>query len=115
VCLVGRVKEMIFLKGGRISPDALEELFAREIPHAVEFAVTGVPTSQLWDGIAVFLCGPADSPPVVEARQRLAAMTGPFRPHLVRVVDTIPRGPSGKPLRGRLTEALVAPPQRRQS
>jgi acyl-CoA synthetase (AMP-forming)/AMP-acid ligase II len=109
VRLVGRVKEMIFLKGGRISPDALEELLAREIPDAVEFAVAGVPTSQQWDGIAVFLCGHEDSPPVVEARQRLAAMTGPFRPQLVRVVGSIPRGPSGKPLRGRLTEVLAAP------
>jgi acyl-CoA synthetase (AMP-forming)/AMP-acid ligase II len=107
VRLVGRVKEMIFLKGGRISPDALEEYFAKVIPGSIEFAVTGVPTSDIWDAIAVFLCGTEASPQIAEVRARLAAITGPFKPQLVRVVDAIPRGPSGKPLRGRLTQELV--------
>ncbi|KAA2265806.1 acyl--CoA ligase [Solihabitans fulvus] len=107
VRLVGRVKELIFLRGGRLPPEYVEEILFRRIPEEVEFAVAGVPTAGGWDRIAVFLRGSDSSPEIGEAKRRLADMTGPFRPQIVRVVPEIPRAPFGKPLRRVLTQDLV--------
>jgi long-chain acyl-CoA synthetase len=106
VRLVGRAGELIFMRGGRISPDAVEEILSRVVPQGVEYAVVGVPNTGSWDRIAVFLGGDAGSPRLAEARDRLQAMKGPFRPNLVRVVAAIPRGPFGKPLRRQLMQEL---------
>jgi acyl-coenzyme A synthetase/AMP-(fatty) acid ligase len=107
VHLVGRAAELVFLRGGRVSPEAVEEILARRIPRGVDFAVAGVPTLGAWDRIAVFLGGPHDDPQIELARHGLAEMRGPFRPQLVRVVPSIPRGPLGKPLRRQLTDELA--------
>jgi acyl-CoA synthetase (AMP-forming)/AMP-acid ligase II len=106
--LIGRVKELIVLRGGRLRPEAVEEILSRRIPPGVEFAVAALPTPGSWDRIAVFLGGSPDSPDVAAARHGLADMTGPFRPHLVRVVPEIPLAPFGKPLRRLLTQQLLA-------
>lgn len=108
VRLVGRAAELVFLRGGRVSPEAVEEILSRRIPRSVEFAVAGMPTVGSWDRIAVFLSGDTDSAPVSEARRNLERTTGPFRPHLVRVVPRIPRGPLGKPLRRQLLLELAS-------
>jgi long-chain acyl-CoA synthetase len=106
VRLVGRAKELLFLRGGRLPPEMVEEIMARRLPD-VEFAVAGIPNPGGWDRIAAFVQGSADDPVVAEACRRLAAMTGPFRPEIVRVVPEIPRAPFGKPLRRELTADLV--------
>jgi acyl-coenzyme A synthetase/AMP-(fatty) acid ligase len=106
VRLVGRAGELVFLRAGRVSPEAVEEILAKRIPKTIEFTVAGMPTHGTWDRIAVLLSGAQDSPEIDDARRRLTEMTGPFRPHLVRVVPTIPRGPLGKPLRRQLVQAL---------
>jgi long-chain acyl-CoA synthetase len=107
VRLVGRAAELVFLRGGRVSPESVEEILARRIPGSVEFVVAGVPTLGTWDRIAVFVSGDEDSAQVREARHNLTQMTGPFRPHVVRVVSAIPRGPMGKPLRRELLRELA--------
>ncbi len=107
VRLVGRVKELIFLRGGRLRPESVEDILARRVPAGVELAVAGLPTPGGWDRIVVFLAGPADHPEVARAAAALAAMSGPFKPQLVRVVDEIPRGPFGKPQRRLLAEAVL--------
>ena len=103
--LVGRANELVFLRGGRLSPDAIEEMLARRVPGSVEFAVAGVPVPDDFDAIAVFVsrAGTAD---VERARDVLLGLRGPFRPKLVLVVDEIPRGPLGKPLRRELVDGL---------
>ncbi len=106
--LVGRDKEMIVLRGGRIRPEAVEEILSRHVRSDVEFTVVGVAGPNGWDGIAVFLAGEAADPAVADARQRFAGLKGPFRPQVVRVVPEIPRAAFGKPLRRVLAEALAA-------
>jgi acyl-coenzyme A synthetase/AMP-(fatty) acid ligase len=106
VRLVGRAKELLFLRGGRVSPEAIEDILARVIPPRVEFAVLGISSDAAWDQIAVFLAGTPESEEVASARRSLERMRGPFRPHVVRLVDEIPRGPFGKPLRRVLARVL---------
>ncbi len=102
--LVGRGKELIFLRGGRVSPETIEEILAAVLPDSIDFAVVGVRSDDGWDKIAVFLGGDPGSQRIADARGRLAAMKGPFRPDLVRVTSQIPRGPFGKPLRRLLVQ-----------
>jgi acyl-CoA synthetase (AMP-forming)/AMP-acid ligase II len=108
VRLVGRSKEMIVLRGGRVPPEALEEVLSRAVPPDVEFAVAGVSTDGSWDRIAVFLQGAPDSREVEAARRELEAVKGPFRPQVIHVVEEIPRSANGKPLRRALVEGLPA-------
>jgi acyl-CoA synthetase (AMP-forming)/AMP-acid ligase II len=110
VRLVGRAKELIFLKGGRVSPETVEEILARVIPPQVEFTVMGVSSEGAWDRIAVFLQGRPEAPEIAAAARELARMRGPFRPELVRTVAAIPRGTSGKPLRRLLARGLDQAP-----
>ena len=106
--LVGRARELIFLRAGRVSPEAVEEILSRLVPDSIEFAVVGLPIVDSWDRIAIFLAGRADSPELAAVCQRLATMKGPFRPQVVRVVDAIPRGSLGKPIRRQLAQELTA-------
>jgi long-chain acyl-CoA synthetase len=108
VRLVGRSKQMIVLRGGRVTPEALEEVLSRAVPPEVEFAVAGVATDGSWDRIAVFLQGPPGSTAVEAARRGLEAVRGPFRPAVIQRVEEIPRTPGGKPLRRALVEGLPA-------
>jgi acyl-coenzyme A synthetase/AMP-(fatty) acid ligase len=108
VRLVGRSKEMIVLRGGRVTAEALEDVLSRAVPTDVEFAVAGVAGDGSWDRIGVFLQGAPGSREVEAARRALEAVKGPFRPHVIQVVEEIPRTPSGKPLRRVLVEGLPA-------
>jgi acyl-coenzyme A synthetase/AMP-(fatty) acid ligase len=108
--LVGRDRELIVLRGGRVKPESVEEILSRQIPQDVEFAVVGQAAAAGWDKIAVFLAGDADSPAIAQASRNLAEMKGPFRPQHVRVVPRIPRGPFGKPLRRVLAQELGGDP-----
>lgn len=108
--LVGRSKELLFLKGGRIAPHVIEDILSRSIPAEVEFAVLGVP-SDSWDQIAVCIARSGDSDQVAAAVGALERMKGPFRPGIIRLVPRIPRGVSGKPLRRILAQDLAAEPR----
>lgn len=105
--LVGRDRELIVLRGGRIGPELVEEILSRRMPEGIELSVVGMAAAGGWDRIAVFLEGEPGSPGVTAAVQGLTAMKGPFRPHAVRVVPRIPRGPFGKPLRRLLAQQLT--------
>jgi acyl-CoA synthetase (AMP-forming)/AMP-acid ligase II len=110
--LVGRDREMIFLRGGRLRPEAVEEIMSRHMPPDTEFTVTGLPTRGGFDRIAVFIARRADQPGTAELVRCLDNMRGPFRPALIRIVPKIPRGSFGKPLRRQLTEDLAREGQR---
>lgn len=104
--LVGRSKELLFLKGGRVAPHLVEDILARVIPPEVEYAVLGVPT-EAYDDIAVCIAASSDPEAVSAAVAGLERMRGPFRPAIVRVVPRIPRGENGKPLRRLLAADLA--------
>jgi len=107
VRLVGRSKELLFLKTRRIAPHVVEDILARSVPPGVEFVVLGLPTGS-WDEIAVCVAGSGPPEEVAAAVAALERVKGPFRPGVVRVVPEIPRAPNGKPLRRLLAEQLSA-------
>ncbi len=106
--LFGRAKELIFLRAGRIAPETVEEILSRVIPPSIEFAVVGVTSEKAWDLIAVVLKRNADEAELARAVRNLEEFRGPFHPKLVQIVDDIPRGPFGKPLRRVLAQKLAA-------
>ncbi|MBV9449446.1 MAG: cytochrome P450 [Streptosporangiaceae bacterium] len=106
--LVGRDLEMIFLRGGRLRPEAVEDILARRMPPDTEFTVVGLPTQGGFDRIAVFIAGDPDNPGMTALAGTLAEMKGPFRPALIRILPELPRGPFGKPLRRQLAMYLGA-------
>jgi acyl-coenzyme A synthetase/AMP-(fatty) acid ligase len=107
VRLVGRSKELLFLKTRRIAPHVVEDILSRSVPPEVEFVVLGLPTDS-WDEIAVCIAGSSPLDKVAAAVAALQGMKGPFRPGVVRVVPEIPRAPNGKPLRRLLAEKLAS-------
>lgn len=110
VRLVGRAKELLFLRGGRIGPEAVEEILGRHVPDGVEYAVAGLPgPGGGFDRIAVFLAGDPAATDIMAARERLSGLKGPFRPQVVRVLPEIPRSSFGKPLRRLLVRAAQEP------
>jgi acyl-CoA synthetase (AMP-forming)/AMP-acid ligase II len=108
VRLVGRSKELLFLRTRRIAPHVVEDILSRSVPPEVELVVLGLPTGD-WDEIAVCVAGSGPPDKVAAALAALERMKGPFRPALVRVVPEIPRAANGKPLRRLLAQDLAAP------
>jgi long-chain acyl-CoA synthetase len=107
VRMVGREREMVVLRGGRVKPETIEEILARQVAPGVEFVVVGLASAGSWDRIAVFLAGDPADPEIAETLQRLRGLKGPFRPQVVEVVPQIPRAPFGKPLRRVLAQRLA--------
>lgn len=105
--LVGRDREMVVLRGGRVRPELIEAILAKHVAPQIELTVVGLAAAGSWDKIAVFLAGDEQDPQVAAAVQRLTGLKGPFRPHVVEVVSQIPRAPFGKPLRRVLAQRLA--------
>jgi non-ribosomal peptide synthetase component E (peptide arylation enzyme)/thioesterase domain-containing protein len=106
--LSGRLKELINRGGEKISPREIDEALLNHpaVRHAVAFAV---PHRQLGDdiGVAVELKsgGAADER---ELRRYAAAVLPAFKiPRVIRIVDEIPSGMTGKVERSRLAAALA--------
>jgi acyl-coenzyme A synthetase/AMP-(fatty) acid ligase len=110
VRLVGRSKELLFLKTRRIAPHVVEDLLSRSVPSEVEFVVLGLPTES-FDEIAVCIASSGPPEKVAAAVAALERMKGPFRPGIVRLVPEIPRAANGKPLRRLLAQDLALRPQ----
>jgi acyl-coenzyme A synthetase/AMP-(fatty) acid ligase len=105
--LVGRDSEMIFLRGDRLPPEAVEDILSRHMPPDTEFTVVGLPTQGGFDRIALFIAGRPHEPGMAELARHFQKMKGPFRPAIISIVPEIPRGPFGKPLRRKLAESLA--------
>ena len=103
--IVGRVKELIKVSGYQVAPAELEALML-EFPGLEDAAVIGTPDEERGEAVVAFVVGAVD----VDA---LAAwlgerVAGYKRPREFHVVQTLPRTPSGKLLRGVLAEELRA-------
>jgi long-chain acyl-CoA synthetase len=96
--LLDRKKDVILRGGYTVYPREVEEALAAH-PAVSEAVVVGVPHEELGEevGALVVARGPCDADELRSfVRERVAAYA---YPRLVAVVDELPRGPTGKPLR----------------
>src|SRR5439155_26365846 len=105
--IAGRKKEIIVRGGSNISPQEVEEAIYQH-PAVREAAVVGAPDER-W-GEAVVACVVLHEGRAVSAeeiigfvRERIALYKAPER---VVVVDSLPKGPTGKILRRAVREAM---------
>jgi len=104
--IVGRIKELIKVSGYQVAPAELEALML-EFPGVEDVAVVGRPDERRGEAPVCFLVGSADP---AELTAWLHERVAPYkRLDEVRVVDSLPRTPSGKLLRRVLAEQLRAP------
>lgn len=104
--LEGRLKEMILRGGENISPYEIEDVLKAH-PAVADAACFGVEDEKYGEkvGAAIVLSAEADARELADhCRERLAAFKVP---EVIRIVDAIPRTPTGKLQRKRLAEALL--------
>jgi acyl-CoA synthetase (AMP-forming)/AMP-acid ligase II len=116
--LVGRAGDMIIRGGENIAPQEVERVLL-EHPHVAEAAVVGVPDEEWGQRVVAAVVldkpGAVDGDGLVEhTRSRLAGFK---RPERVVVLDALPHTSTGKLMRRRVLEQLVADgdPQPHQS
>jgi acyl-CoA synthetase (AMP-forming)/AMP-acid ligase II len=102
-----RLKELIKVKGASVAPAEIE-LVLRQHPAVHDAGVIGVPDAENGEAPIAFvsLHAPAEADELAEfAAARLA---GYKRPREIRVVDEVPRVPTGKLMRGALRDLVLA-------
>jgi oxalate---CoA ligase len=105
--LTGRLKELILRGGENIAPAAVDAALL-EHPEVARALAFGVPDPRLGEQVAalVVLRPDATATPT-DLRRFVAERLAPHEvPRLVRVVDELPLGPTGKPQRIGLAERL---------
>ncbi|MGZ8761826.1 MAG: AMP-binding protein [Acidimicrobiia bacterium] len=97
--ITDRIKDIIIRGGENISAVEVEELLAR-IPGVVEVAVVAAPDARLGEHACAFVRAlPDATPPDLDSARTHLENAGLARqkwPEEVRIVDTLPRTPSGK-------------------
>jgi oxalate---CoA ligase len=105
VRLVGRLKEMINRGGEKISPREVDEALLTH-PGVVEAATYGVPDEKYGEVVQAVVVAREG----VEAKALIEHCSGhlaPFKiPRVIHIVDSIPKGPTGKIQRNLLSQAL---------
>ena len=102
--LVDRSRELIIVNGFNVYPAEVEEVIA-ELPEVESVAVVGRPHWRTGEEVVAFVAGTDLGLAVINdhCASRLAKFK---RPSLVRVVDELPRGITGKIKKGVLRESL---------
>jgi oxalate---CoA ligase len=105
VRLVGRLKEMINRGGEKISPREVDEALLTH-PGVVEAAAYGVPDEKYGEVVQAVVVAREG----VESKVLIEHCSGhlaPFKiPRVIHIVDSIPKGPTGKIQRNLLSQAL---------
>ena len=103
VVITGRIKDLIKVNALQVSPTEVEDVLLAQ-PSIVDAAVVGLPDARTGETPVAFVV--TDGQPDVGALQRaLAEQLAPYkRPTAIRVVDDLPRSPSGKLLRRRMID-----------
>jgi acyl-CoA synthetase (AMP-forming)/AMP-acid ligase II/thioesterase domain-containing protein len=106
--IVGRVKEVINRGGEKIFPYEIEKALLRH-PAVLEAAAFGVPHPRLGETIsAAAVLKPGCEASDQELKDFLARSLAPFKlPRTVHRVERLPRGKTGKVLRGALSAAYA--------
>ncbi len=105
VFVTGRIKELIIKGGENIAPREIDEALLRH-PCVLEAAAVGIPDANY--GQEILACVVAKPGMVVTAEELVAFCRdelGPYKaPKRVVLIDDLPKGPSGKVQRLRLSE-----------
>lgn len=106
--LTGRIKELINKGGEKVAPREIEEVFLR-FPGVDQAVAFGLPHPELGEDIGIILVpSPGHRIEAAELRQQSLLHLAPWKvPSQVRIMDEIPKGPTGK-VRRREIAALVA-------
>jgi len=104
--LVDRARELVIVNGFNVYPAEVEQVI-QELPGVEAVAVVGRPDARTGEQVVAFVQGRGLTADRVEDHcgRRLARFK---RPALVQVVDTLPRGATGKIRKGELREMTRA-------
>ena len=105
--VTGRIKELIIKGGENIAPREIDEVLLRH-PAVLDAAAVGIPDRHYGQEImACVIRRPGASCAEEELRDFCIEHLGPFKaPKVIRFVDELPRGPSGKVQRLKLVESV---------
>ncbi|MFJ9179314.1 long-chain fatty acid--CoA ligase [Streptomyces sp. NPDC102360] len=103
--IVDRKKDMIIRGGYNVYPREIEEVFYTH-PAVAEAAVVGVPHDLHGEEVtAVITLRPGSTTTSEELTDYVKARVAPYKyPRTIRLVDALPKGPTGKILKRALTE-----------
>ena len=109
--LTGRKKEIINRGGEKISPREVDEVLL-EHPAIAEALCFGIPHRQLGEAVgAAVVRRPGVEVTEFELQQFVSRRLTAFKvPQLIRLLDAIPKGPTGKPQRIGMAERLGLEP-----
>ena len=106
--LFGRKKEMINRGAEKILPEEVEAAILKH-QSVKEAIVFPYPHARLGEDVAACIVLSSPLSPV-ELRQFLIKSIALYKiPRLIFYVDTVPKGPTGKPQRNKLAEILISP------
>jgi 4-coumarate--CoA ligase len=98
--VVDRVKELIKVKGFQVAPAELEALLITH-PAVADVAVVGLPDPEAGEVPAAFIvASPGTAPDLATLQSHLEGHVANFKQiRVLRLVEAIPKSPSGKILR----------------
>lgn len=107
--ITGRLKELIIKGGENIAPREIDEALLRH-PAVLEAAAVGVPDPAYGQEIeAAVVLRPGAASGEAELRVFCRVELGPFKtPRAIRIVEALPKGPSGKVQRLKLLDGVTA-------
>ena len=107
VFVTGRLKELIIKGGENIAPREIDEALLRH-PDVLEAAAVGIPDASYGqDILACVVLKPGASCPVEDLQAFALAELGRYKaPRQIRIVESLPKGPSGKVQRLKLLESM---------
>jgi long-chain acyl-CoA synthetase len=108
--IVDRKKDMIIRGGYNVYPREIEEVL-HEHPAVALAAVVGVPHQQLGEEVAAaVVLRPEARATAEELRQYVKDRVAAYKyPRVVRLMDTLPMGPSGKILKREISARATSP------
>jgi long-chain acyl-CoA synthetase len=106
VFVTGRIKELIIKGGENIAPREIDEALLKH-PAVLEAAAVGIPDPHYGQEImAAVVLKPGAACTIDELASFCEQELGPYKsPKLIRMLDELPKGPSGKVQRLKLLEA----------
>lgn len=109
--VLGRSDDLIVTGGRKVAPAEVEAAL-RESPHVADVAVFGLDDAEWGQRVVAVVVASGIPGPTLEGLSRLVGgrLAGYKLPRELRLVERIPRGPSGKVSRNDLTELLRGPP-----
>jgi long-chain acyl-CoA synthetase len=107
--IVDRKKDLVIRGGFNIYPREIEEVLY-EHPAIAEAAVVGIPHPELGEEVAAVVTLKPDARATEdELRVFVKAQVAPYKyPRVVRIVDALPKGPTGKILKTEIREDLAS-------